>query len=499
MANAKSAQGTGNKRTTAELREWYEKNKAAIENFTKAQIAAKNLIDVQKTPGTPYSVYDREKLRMYLKNPYRNYKQLISLSKYLYTRSQPYRKMITYNASMIDTTYRSIVPVMDMTKKMPSDQKVLKDYWTVCNIMNRSNMQGEIRKMNIIAWREDTAFGVWYSDPSGIFILPMPYDYCKVNKIYSDGSLGYVVDMSYFDSRQELIDFFGDPFPEMYDNYLKDKVNGLWQDMPDKYAYVVKVNLDDPLNPVPPYIGMFNSIINLADTEDLQATKDAASVYKILAFEMETKGEDPDDFKVDPDTAVDYVNKVNAATPPYVGTILSPLKIQPISFEKDQAADVNIIEDATKNLYNCSGGAQILNSLNISTTIGWLSVLISDEQFAAGILRSQVENNLNRLISEEKPNNCRIKLMPISPYTKNMYKESLEKDFQYGVPLKLALNSLNGYTEVETVSMAKLEQMLDLYDLFKPPQSANTQSNKTKPQSSPEDLSDEGDESRDKG
>lgn len=490
MANKKSAQGTKNKRTAAEMRE-----------YTKAKAAIKDLTDLRKSPDTSYSVFDREKLRRYLKNPLANYKNLIALSRYLYTRSQPYRKMITYNASMIDTTFRTIVPVMDMTKKKSNDAKVQKDYWTVCNIMNRSNLQGEIRKMNIIAWREDTAYGVWYSDPSGIFILALPYDYCRVDSIYADGSLGFAMDMSYFDSRPELIEFWGEPFISMYDEYKKDKQNNKWMHMDDKVAYVVKVNLDDPLNPIPPYVGLFNSIINLADTEDLQATKDAASVYKTLVFEMETKGEETDDFKVDPDTAVNYVNRANADLPPYVGSILSPVKVMPISFEKDQAADVNIIENATKNLFNCSGGAQILNSLNISTTIGWLSVLISDEQFAAGILRSQVENNLNRLVSAERPNNCRIKLMPISPYTKNMYKESLEKDFQYGVPVKLALNALNGFTEVETVSMAKFEDMLDLKDLFQPPQSANTQSNKGEAggqTKNPEDLSDEGDESRNK-
>ena len=489
MADNRSAHGT---KTAAELREWYDK-------FTKAKAALTKLASPDKDVGGSYMTFSREDLRMFMKNPYRYYKKLIALSQFLYTRSQPYRKMVTYNASMIDTVYRSIIPVMDMTKKLPSDQKVLKDYWTVCNIMNRSNMQAEIRKMNIIAWREDTAFGVWYSDPSGIFILPLPYDYCKVDGIYADGCLGFSMDMSYFDSKKEWVDLWGEPFVSLYSAYQKDKQNEKWGHIPDDRAYVVKVNLDDPLHPIPPYIGMFNSIINLADTEDLQATKDAASVYKMLVFEMEPKGDEPDDFKVDPDTAVDYVNRANEDLPPYVGSVLSPLKVTPISFEKDQAADVNIIENATKNLYNCSGGAQILNSLSISTTIGWLSVLISDEQFAAGILRSQVENNLNRLVSAEKPNSCRIKLMPVSPYTKSMYKESLEKDFQYGVPLKLTLNSLNGYTEVETVSMAKLEKMLGLYDLFTPPRSANTQSDAGRDTSSPEDLSDEGDESRDKG
>ena len=495
MANKQSAQGT--KKTAAELRAWYNENHDAIDRYTKAKAKLKKITDINKTPKAPYTVFDREKLRNYMKNPLRNYKQLIALSRYLYTRSHPYKRLIIYNASMIDITYRTIVPVIDMAKKQPDEAKTLKDYWSVCNIMERSNMQGEIRKMNIIAWREDIAFGVWYSDPSGIFILPMPYDYCKVNGVYADGSLGFSVDMSYFDSQQELIDMYGEPFITMNNEYKKDKINNKWQPVPDDRAYVVKVNIDDPINPIPPYIGLFNSIIGLADDEDLQETKDAASVYKLLAFEMDTKGEDPDDFKVDPDTAADYVAKANSTLPPYVGSILSPLKVNPISFEKDQAADVNIIENATKNLFNSSGGAQILHSLNVSTTIGWLSVLTSDEQYAAGLLRSQVENNLNRLVSAERPNNCRIKLMPVSPYTKNLYKESLEKDFQYGVPLKLALNALNGFTEVETVSMAKLEQMLDLHDLFQPPQSANTQSNKQ--QKSPEQLSDEGDKSRDKG
>ena len=174
--------------------------------------------------------------------------------------------------------------------------------------------------------------------------------YELINATYADGCLGFVMDMTYFDQHTDWVELWGEPFITMYNEYLKDKQNNKWQQVPDSRAYVVKVNLDDPLNPIPPYIGLFNSIIGLADDEDLQETKDAASVYKLLAFEMETKGDDPDDFKVDPDTALDYVNRANESLPPYVGSILSPLKVNPISFEKDQAADVNIIENATKNL-----------------------------------------------------------------------------------------------------------------------------------------------------
>ena len=492
MVNAKSA-------SVEELKEWYNKHQAAIENYEKAKNALQ-LIDPKEAEVRTYTVFNREVLRNYLKNPAANYKKLIELSRFLYTRSHPYKKLIHYNASMVDVNLRSIIPIQDMTKKEKNKQKILKDYWTICNIMNRSDIQTEISKMNIIAWREDTAFGVWYSDPTGSFILPLPYDYCKVDGQYSDGTLSFAMDMSYFDKKKDQLEFYGEPFESMYKEYQKDTRNNRWQHMDDKRAYVIKVNIDDPTMPLPPYVPLFNSIINLADTEDLQADKDEASVYKLLNFQVKPKGDEPDDFTVDLETATDYYNKASAMLPKYVGAFLSPVDVTPIAFEKDQAADVNIIENATKNLYNSSGGAQILNSISISTTIGWLSVLISDEQYGARLIRPQVENNLNRLINYEKKNSCKIKLLPVSPYLKNQYKESLIKDFQYGEPVKLVLNTLNGFSEVETVSMAKLEQMLDLADLFTPPQSANTQSGKEggRPTTNPEDLSDEGDASRDK-
>lgn len=502
MATKTTSAKTG--ASAAELRDWYNKHHSAIENYEKAQ-AAKKLIDVSKVETRTYTVFKRETLRRYLQNPASNYKQLIELSKFLYTRSHPYRKLIHYNASMVDVNLRTIIPIMDMTKKSKDKNKTLKDYWAICNIMNRSNIQAEITKMTIIAWREDTAYGVWYSDDTGTFILPIPYNYAKVDGVYSDGTLSFAMDMSYFDSRQDQLEMWGEPFVHLYKEYQKDIRNNRWQHMDDDRAYVIKVNIDDPTMPLPPYVALFNQVINLADKEDLQSDKDEASVYKLLNFRVEPKGDEPDDFTVDIDTAVDYFNKAIEALPPYVGGFISPLRVEPISFEKDQAADTNIIENATKNLYNSSGGAQILHSLNITTTIGWLSVLISDTEYGARLIRPQVENNINRLVNYEKKNSCRIKLLPISPYLKNMYKESLEKDFQYGVPVKLTLNTLNGFTEVESVSMAKLEKYLDLADLYQPPKSANTQSGNqdskldSKPEKNPEDLSDEGDASRDKG
>ncbi len=138
--------------------------------------------------------------------------------------------------------------------------------------------------MLVIAWREDTSYGCIYYDETGFFIMPLPYNYCKVTGIFSDGTLSFSMDMSYFSNRQAQLEYYGDPFTSMYKAYQKDTANGKWQPIPDKNCFCIKINIDDPTLPLPPYVALFNSIINLCDTEDLQATKDAASIYKLLTF-----------------------------------------------------------------------------------------------------------------------------------------------------------------------------------------------------------------------
>jgi len=506
MAQTKSGATSTTNRTTAEMREWYELHKSAIEKFEKIQNGIQ-LLDPKKDVSRTYTIFKRELLRNYMKNPYKNYAKLIELSRFLYLRSNPYRKIIGYNASMINVNYRSIIPKKEWVDST-TPEEVMKDYYDTCRFFNVSDMQAEIYKMCIIAWREDAAYGCIYHNDDGIFILPLPYDICRIEGMYDDGGLAYSVKMSYFDAHQDQIEFYGEPFDSMYREYLKDKQNGLWQHMPDKYCFCIKVNLDDPTIPLPPYMALFNSIINLCDTEDLQADKDKASVYKLLSFELEPDDSpDPDSFTVDVDTAAQYFERARKVLPDYVDAFITPIKVNPISFKDDQAADINIIENATKTLYNSSGGAQILNSSSISTTIGWTSALIADEQYGTNTLRAQIQNFLNRWIKYYQKTNCELVLLPVSPYTKQTYIDQLKSQFTYGMPLRLTLGALDGFNELQMMSLANLENdIMHLNDSFIPPASANTQSGgessevgQGRPEiTNPGELTDEGDASRSK-
>ena len=489
------------KRSVKEIKEWYEQNKKKLENFAKIQDALK-LIDPAKSSTRTYSTFSKDKLRTYMKNPITNYKNLRNLSRFLYYRSSVYRRLIWYNATMLDINARTIIPIINLTKENDKN-KILKNYYQTLTVVENMNMALEFLKMYIIAWREDAAYGVAFYDDTGYFILPMDGEYCRVTGAYQTGDLSYAVDMSYFTKNPDMVDWIGEPFTSMYNNYLKDRTNGKWQSVPDEYCVCFKINIDDYEIPLPPMMSLFNSLISLSDQEDIQAVADEQQIYKIISATMPliNNSNIPDDFAVDPTTALEYFNKMVESFPDYIGAILSPIPLEVLEFGNDQTTDINKIENATKTVLNSSGGAQVLNSSTISGTTAWNGAIKSDAEYATASLRPQTEAYVNRFLTYHVSNPAKVKFLKVTPYTKSEVKKSLLEDATYGLPTVLSVNSLNGFSELETLSLNYLENdVLDLVNKFKPLQSSHTQStsNSGGQEKSLDDLTDEGEASIDK-
>ena len=173
-----------------------------------------------------------------------------------------------------------------------------------------------------------------------------------------------------------------------------------------------------------------------------------------------------------------------------------------LSFSDDQATDTTKIQNATKSVLNTSGGAQILNSSTISGAEAFRSATRSDTEFAISGLLGQVQGFVNRMLSYQVSNPSKVKFFEISSYTKDAFKESMQKDLNYGIVSSLALNSLNGFSELDTLALNFLEKdVLGLRDRFEPLKTASTSSNTDKEGGGQEkdgELSDSGEETRDK-
>ena len=333
-------------------------------------------------------------------------------------------------------------------------------------------------------------------------------DYAKIAGKYTTGDYSFAIDMSYFRSHQELLTYIPDPLDKMYKDY--QNTNQKWQLVPDINCLCLKFRSEDWETIAPPYIAMFESLINLSDLESIQAVADAQEIYKLIWYEMETIGDDVDDFKVDPSLSIEYFNRlINEALPDYISAAMVPGKLDTISFTDTQKVnDTSKIATATETVLNTSGASEILNGKTISGAEAFRYAQIANTEYAISSLLPQTQAWLNRFLSLQLSNPSKVEFFPVSVYTKDALKKDLLESCQYGFNNKLAYNTLNGISERETLAMAFFEEeVLKLHDIMKYPLSSSFttsgKNNQTGEEGKPKDdiqttSGEESEEKRDK-
>lgn len=466
-----------NSPSAKQMQEWYQKNKRIIENYANAEEAFKRLRDATKSSVKSIRTFSKDQLRNYFQNIGSNEQNLRNLSRYLAYRSQVYYRLLVYYATLFCLDARAVIPTYDLVKGVDAN-KMLKSYYETLKILDKMNLPYEISKANVIAWREDAFFGATYFDDSGFFILPLDPDYCKITGVYSTGDFAFSFNCSYFRSRQEILESWGEPFTSMYKEYERSRVQ--WQEVPPEYGICLKVRADDWETLVPPLSGIFNSLISLMDLEDIQAIADEQQIYKMIWMKMDTiqGSSEMNDWKVDPQIMIDYFNRmVDSAISDYSTAVLTPGDLNVINFTEDQVTDTNKIEKATETVLNSSGGAQILNSATISGAEAFRAAMKSDAKFATSMLLPQIQAWLNRFLSYQLSNPSKVKFFDVSVYTKDEFKSNMLKDSQYGLPGKLAIKTMDGFSELDTLALNYLEEeILNLSEKLKPLSSSYVQS-----------------------
>lgn len=459
--------------TTNEMREWYEKNKNHIENFAAAESAAKGLRDITKTATKNISTFSRETLRTYMQNLGSSERNLRNLSWYLYYRSQTYARLMNFYADMFCLYARRVIPPYDLVKGGDA-KKMLKSYNDTLNILEKMNLQQEMRNVYLNCFIQDVFYGIVIYDDTGIFIWQVPSDYAKIAGKYTTGDYSFAIDMSYFRSHQELLEYMPDPLQSMYDEYQSS--NQKWIVVPDINCLCIKFRSEDWETVLPPMVPIFEALINLSDLESIQAVAAEQEIYKLVWYQLETLGNDVDDWKVDPSIAVEYFNRMlNEALPDYISAAMVPGKLDTISFTDSQkTTDTSKIATATETVLNTAGGAEILNGKSINGAEAFRYAQVVNTEYAISSLLPQTQAWVNRFLSMQLSNPSRVEFFPVSVYTKDNFKKDLLESCQYGFNNKIAYNTLNGISEKETLAMAFFEeQVLGLHDIMKYPLSSS--------------------------
>lgn len=407
-----------------------------------------------------YSVYTKEDILRFLKNPESNAKQLRDASNCLYYTNIQYWRLIQYFAKMSPLAY-TLSPVKYSTDTNLDKMKTC--YTKAIDYLTTMNFRHEMQKVMTTVFKEDIFFGYCYILKDSFYIRKLDPKYCKISSS-EDGCLCYAFDFSYFDMYREELDTYGADFQTLYDNYKKNS-DLKWQELPSKKQFCIKLN-EEVTYPSIPFAGTFDSLYELKDYKELQKAKSEIQNYKILGLKLDT---DENGIVLAQDEDIEeYYGSLDNVLPSNIGCFLTPFDVKEFTFERAGAADTDLVDEATNNFMNASGVSNLLFNSKSSTSTS-LSYSVTNDATIVYSLHRQIERNINRLLKQLSGTvKFAINIIDCTYYNINEKIDELLKLGQYGFPVRSQLAALAGM-DTDLVGTCVLEnQILGLSSLFDP-------------------------------
>ena len=477
-----------------------------MKQFVKALEDVIQLNDLTSSTTKTWTVFNKDNLRTYLQNPYsaNSQKNLIALSKFLYTLSFPLRRIVNYFASLPDFSAYKVN--LDFTLIEDNDEEaLLKDYEDATKYVRKMNLAINMLKLLTLNWREGIVYFQPYQEDDGTMLLmPLDPQYCKVSSVGYNNLLHVAFDFSFFQGANSFyLDIWDKEYQKKYNAYNKD-TSLRWQELDTARAF--KIDISDLDLIVSPFASLFEGLIDLIDKQSLIAVKDSLDIYKLLVMKIPLlKSNNPDDLALNLNLAKQFYNAAIEILPPEIGLVLSPgMDVDSISFDKSSTSDTNAIADSYQNLMEQTGISQIFDSSRLTGSSSVKMSMLADALMATKGILPQVEAFVNERILMEYPNSkAYIKFIEVTTYTKEDRINQVEKAASFGMPVKMEYMALLGYDPLESIASDWLETKLGLsVDKFiHPIVSSHTQSGNSDTGGAPikdSGLTDAGDDTRDK-
>ncbi len=485
----------------------FTENLDNMKQFADAADKILQLVDLTSSATKTWTVFNKDSLRTYLQNPYSTNSQLNlrNLARFLYTLSFPLRRIINYFASLPDFSMYKVN--LDFSLVEDNDEEsLLQDYENACRFIRKMNLEINMFKLLVIAWREGIVYFQPYQDDDGTMLLmPLDSQYCKVGSIGYNNLLHVAFDFSFFNgSNAFYLDIWDPEYKTKYNAYQRDNTLR-WQELETARAF--KIDISDVDLMIPTFASLFEGLIDLIDLQSLIAVKDSLDIYKLLVMKIPLlNSKNPDDLALSLTLAQKFYAKALGTLPPEIGLILSPgMDIDSVSFDKNATSDTNAIADSYQNLMEQTGISQIFDSSRLTGANSVKMSMLSDALMATKGIMQQIAAFVNERIQMEYPNSAAyLKFIDTTTYTKDDRIAQVEKAANAGLPVKLEYMTLLGYDPLEAIASDWIETKLGLATtrFVHPLVSSHVQSGSSDTGGAPEkedgDLTDEGAETKDK-
>lgn len=471
----------------------------------------KNILmqNVSKSSTKTFVQYSKERLQTYLTNPASNIDNIRDISAFLYRVSQNYKTLINYYSLMPLYSYNSTYITKDWTQP-PTADEFMKNFQEVCKRLDNMNLRTICPQIVSTTMRDGICVGYVYDDEDSFFINFLDPKYCKISALADRNTYIVKFDASYFDIGNNKDFLYGvnedgegtwdEAFVTGYEDYKSNGTNFKWFELPAERV-ICTICGDDPTLPLPYFLNIFNSLLDLLDYEALIRSKTELENYVLLVSKIPLlkNSDQVNDFAVDLNLVRATQAVIDEVAPQLAATCFTPCEIEPIFFtNKNQVDDTNIYAEAMDNLFSTIGVSKALFA-GESNSVGLRHSIRVDESIAFNFLR-RIEANIQRYIKLNVSEDFGFKFHEVTIFGADEYKKSLKEEVSLGSPKKLDWATIDK-SPLEVINSTFMEDALGLVDLWQPLKTSFTQTDNTSggQEKSDDDLSESGIETRDQG
>lgn len=419
--------------------------------------------DLNNNTNTPkFSVYSRDDIQKYISNPYQYEKQLRDAIIYIYGASSHFRRLIQYFVGLSDLSY--IVEPYRIDPKKANKKTINNNYRKSLNFMSAMSVRTQFPKILTKCLREDVCYLTTWITNENITLQILPSDYCAISTV--EGNVPNVTfNFSFFDSQSALLPFYPPEFTTKYAQYQKNRTSR-WIELDSPTSFAIKCNTDILDYPLPPFAGLLRELYDIEDYAQLKSTKTALENYAMLSMllPMDKDG----NWGIDLDKAKEFWSNLDSVLPEEIGSVLSPMEISKIDFDRSHTGDVDTVADAEQHMFTAAGVSSLLFNNERASGSSLLLSIKADQSITYGIVKS-IEDAINRLLQAQSfGKNFRVTFLDVSTYNRKEAGEAYLKAATYGLPTISAYAASQGIGQEELDSMSFLEgDVLDLPGMFK--------------------------------
>lgn len=454
--------------------------------------------DLNNNTNTPtFSLYSKDDITKYLSNPYTYEKQLRQAVVYMYGASPHFRRLIQYFTGLSDLAY--VVSPSKIDPQSANPKVVNRNYRKVLNAMSAMNVRTQFPKILTVCFREDVFYGTLWVSNDSITIQQLPSDYCAISTI--EGNVCNVsFDFSYFDSKSQMLAYYPKEFTTKYNIYQKNRMSK-WIELDSPTSFAIKCNTDVLEYAMPPFAGVLREVYDLEDYKQLKMSKTALENYAML--DMRLPMDEEGRWLLDYDRAKEFWKNLDAVLPEEVGSILSPMEIKKIGFDRSNTSDTDTISEAEQNLFSAAGVSSLLFNNEKASANALVLSIKADQAITFGVVKS-IEDMVNRFIQAQSyGKNFKVTFLDCSQYNRKEVGDQFLKAAQYGLPTVMMYSASQGLSQAEFDSMNFLENtVLNLKSQLIPLKGSAQMGGADEggaPQKDVGDITDSGEQSREQG